>query len=215
MRRLAHYIFPAGLNLATIGIGIFIITWFVSRFGQEAVAAYGIATRIEQIALLPTIGLNMATLSIVGQNFGAGFHLRIRDTVYTAVRYGFIFMVAGGIILFIFAAPLVGLFTSNPEVIQIGRVYLQIAVLIFWAYVMMFVMVSALQGMGKPIYAIWIGLYRQILAPIVIFYLFTEVFEFGLPGVWWGLFLITWSAALFTWYYIHRTMKNYRATSRS
>jgi putative MATE family efflux protein len=65
--------FPASLNMLTVAIGIFIITYFASQFGKEAVAAYGIATRIEQIALLPTIGLNIAALTLAGQNMGAGY----------------------------------------------------------------------------------------------------------------------------------------------
>jgi len=56
---------PAAANLFTIGLGIFVITYFVSGFGKEAVAAYGAAMRIEQIMLLPTIGLSTATLAIV------------------------------------------------------------------------------------------------------------------------------------------------------
>ena len=47
---------PASLNMLTIALGIFVITWFVGRFSKEGVAAYGIATRIEQIFLLPIIG---------------------------------------------------------------------------------------------------------------------------------------------------------------
>ena len=59
---------PAAANFFTIGLGIFVITYFVSGFGKEAVAAYGAAMRIEQIMLLPTIGLSTATLAIVAQN---------------------------------------------------------------------------------------------------------------------------------------------------
>lgn len=63
---------PAGLNLATIAIGIFIINFYVLKYGGvEGIAAYGSSIRIQQVALLPTIGLNFAIISIVGQNFGA------------------------------------------------------------------------------------------------------------------------------------------------
>ena len=54
--------FPASMNMLTVGLGIFIITYFLSWFGKEAVAAYGIATRIEQLVLLPSIGLNVAVV---------------------------------------------------------------------------------------------------------------------------------------------------------
>ena len=58
-RELFRLGFPSAMNMMTVSLGIFIITWFVGRFGEQAVAAYGIGTRIEQIALLPVMGLNM------------------------------------------------------------------------------------------------------------------------------------------------------------
>eukprot|EP00828_Plagiopyla_frontata_P003947 TRINITY_DN11334_c0_g3_i3.p2 TRINITY_DN11334_c0_g3~~TRINITY_DN11334_c0_g3_i3.p2 ORF type:complete len:334 (-),score=167.68 TRINITY_DN11334_c0_g3_i3:64-1065(-) len=65
---IAHQGFPAALNFMTITLGFFVIFRFVSRFGPEASAAYGIATRIDQVVLMPTIGLNVASLTITAQN---------------------------------------------------------------------------------------------------------------------------------------------------
>ncbi len=57
---------PASLNIGTIAIGIFIINYFILRFapGPVTIAAYGASMRIEQIALLPAMGLNIAVLTI-------------------------------------------------------------------------------------------------------------------------------------------------------
>ena len=180
--------FPASMNMATVAIGIFVITYFVSRFGKEAVAAYGIATRIEQIALLPTIGLNIATLSLVGQNMGANKCHRVRETLHTTLKYGAFVALFGVLFLFIFSKQLMGLFTDDHAVVNIGSVYLKIAAFLLWSYVIMFINVSALQGMKRPMFALWIGLGRQIVAPIAVFYLFVYVIETGLLGIWWGIF---------------------------
>jgi putative MATE family efflux protein len=122
--------FPTSLNSITVGIGVFVITYFISMFGKEAVAAYGVATRIEQIMLLPMIGLNIATVSIVAQNNGARLFDRIFETVRTALAYGGIFMAFGTIALLVFAGPLMGLFTADRQVIAIGTFYLRIAAFI-------------------------------------------------------------------------------------
>ena len=61
---IAHQGFPASLNMMTVALGIFIITFFASKFGNSGVAAYGIATRVEQMILVPSIGLNMALISL-------------------------------------------------------------------------------------------------------------------------------------------------------
>ncbi len=205
-KEIARQGFPASLNMITVGIGIFVITYFISKFGKEAVAAYGIATRVEQIALLPSIGLNTATLTIVAQNNGAKLFERIKETLSTALRYGGILMGLGTMGVFLFAEPLMGLFTSDGKVVEIGATYLRIAAFVFYAYVILYVNVAALQGVKRPMYAIWIGLYRQIIAPIIVFYFLTHILDFGLMAIWWGIFSVTWSAAVITFCYARRLL---------
>jgi Na+-driven multidrug efflux pump len=70
-----------------------------------------------------------------------------------------------------------------------------------FAYVILFQTVFMLQGLKRPGYALWIGLYRQIVAPILTFWFLGRVLGWRELGVWWGVFVVTWSAALFTrWY---------------
>jgi len=195
LRAIAAQGIPSSLNMMSVALGIFIITWFLSHFGQQAVAAYGVATRIEQIALLPTIGLNMATLSLVAQAAGAGRFGRVRTIVRTALRYGGIVMVFGSALVYFGSRPLMGLFTKDPAVVAVGAPYLRIAAFIEYAYVLLFVNTSALQGLKKPAFALWIGLYRQIVAPFAVFWLLTRVWDHGLTGIWWGIFGINWTAA--------------------
>lgn len=198
---------PASINLATIGVGIFIITYFISIFGQDAVAAYGIATRIEQISLLPTIGITIAALSIIGQNNGAKKYDRVHEAYRLCIRYGVIAMTIGAVLLFFVRKPLMALFTNNENVIAIGSHYLLFACFIFIAYALLFVSVSALQGIKRPMYAIWIGLYRQILAPFLVFYVCVEVFNWGINAIWWGILGITWSAAIITVVYAQTVLQ--------
>ena len=197
---------PASVNMMTVGVGIFVITYFISKFGKEAVAAYGIATRVEQIALLPTIGLNIATLTLVAQNNGAGRYDRVYESLYTALKYGGILMSVGALGIFSFADHLMALFTEDPTVISVGAGYLKIAAFLLFAYVILFVNVAALQGMKKPMFAVWIGVFRQIVAPIVLFYSLTELLGFGLNGIWWGIFSINWSAAALAIIYSRRLL---------
>jgi Na+-driven multidrug efflux pump len=192
----------------TIGTGIFVITYFVSKFGQEAVAAYGVAMRVEQIALLPTIGLNIATLTIVAQNNGAHLFNRVKETLSKALRYGGVVMTFGTIAVFVLAEYLLRFFTDDLDVIPIGATYLRIDALVLYSYVILFVHVALLQGIKRPMYAIWIGLYRQIVAPVVVFYMLIHIFGVGLLGIWWGIFAVTWSAALFTIFYARRVMRS-------
>ena len=189
--------FPASLNMLTVALGIFVITWFVSRFSKEGVAAYGIATRIEQIFLLPTIGLNISILSLTGQNNGARRFDRIREALNTTLKYGLLMMVAAGVLVLAFGELLMSLFTRDAEVIQIGSEYLRIAAITLCSYVILFQTVFMLQGLKKPLYGLWVGLYRQIVAPCIVFWFLAYQLDWKLLGIWWGVFLVTWSATLF------------------
>ena len=88
--------FPASINMFAVSAGFFIITFFVSYFptpetSAVSIAAYGIAIRIEQIILLPAIGLNFACLSLTGQNYGALKFDRIREGYLISMKYGLYF----------------------------------------------------------------------------------------------------------------------------
>jgi len=205
-KEIARQGFPASFNMLTVGLGIFVITYFVSFFGKGAVAAYGIAMRVEQIVLIPTIGLNIATLTLVAQNNGAGLFNRVQEAMGTALRYGGIIMTFGTIGVFALARPWMAFFTDDGKVIEIGATYLRIDALVLYAYVLLFVHVAAMQGIKRPMFALWIGFYRQLIAPGVVFYVLTCSLDFGLLGIWWGIFAITWSAAVFTLFYVRRAL---------
>ncbi len=207
LKNIAAQALPASLNMVTVGVGIFVITYFLSQFGETAVAAYGIATRVEQIFLLPTIGLTIAALTLVAQNAGAGRHDRVREAMKHTMRYGLYIMTAGTALIFIFAAKFMEFFTRDAVVISEGTHYLQIAAFITWAYALLFINVSALQGLKKPMYALWLGLFRQILAPLFVFWLLANELGWHVSGIYWGIFIINWIAAVVTIWYARYTMK--------
>lgn len=206
-RELFWQCMPASFNMLTVSLGYFVLTYFVGTFSEEAVAAFGIGTRIEQIVLLPSIGLNIAALSIVGHNSGAMKFKRIYQTWRKGIHYGMMITFPGMLLIFFAAKPLMQMFTSDPLVVELGIPYLRIASFLLWSYVILFLSVACLQGMKKPIYGLILGLLRQAILPVPIIYIFIKNFNLGLSGVWWGNFIVTWSAAFVTLYYFGRVIK--------
>ncbi len=207
LRQIAGQSVPAALNMMTIAAGVFVVTWFVKQFGKEAVAATGIATRIEQIILMPAIGLSTSMISIVGHNHGAGMPQRVREAWHTNVKYGVSLMIGGGVLLGFFGGHLVSFFTNNPAVIAHGRNYLTAAAFTLAAYPILFVTVFMMQGLKRPGYGLWVGIYRQMIAPIIVMQLLVFGLGWGLWGVWWGFCFVTWSAAIFALWWGWRTVR--------
>ena len=192
---------PSTLNVATIALGVFIINYFVLLYGgSNTVAAYGVSMRIEQLALIPTIGLNIAVLSIVGQNFGAKDIERVKEARYKGTKYGVIIMLVGTVLIVPLAPYLIAFFDNTREVVDAGTTYLRIEAIAFTTYVFLNINVSTLQGIKKPQFAVWIGVYRQII-PLGLFYLLGTTLGMGIYGVWWGIVIINWSAVLISWIY--------------
>jgi putative MATE family efflux protein len=199
MKELINQGLPVSLNNATVSIGIFIIQFFIFRYGNNAtIAGYGAAIRIEQIALLPTIGINIATIALVSQNFGANAWDRIEESIKYAVRFAMIVLAIGLVIIFPLAPWLVGLFNQDPAVIEAGTLYLRIEGLAIFSYSLIGIASSTLQAIKKPYYAFLVGLIRQ-LSPLLVFYVFAEVLGLGVGGIWWGIVVVNYLAVILAW----------------
>ena len=185
---------PISAALFMISIGNFIILYYVSKFGEPAVAGYGSAARFEQILLLPVLGLNTAVISIVGQNFGAKEYLRVKQSYYQAITYGTVLMFVAGLIIFFSADKIVSIFSNNADVINYGTIYLKISALIFPAYPIYFISNGFFMALNKASYAMNLNIIRNVLLPIP-----TIIFANFIGGSYTNFF---WSYCLFNWIFV-------------
>jgi putative MATE family efflux protein len=158
---------PIMFSMLFIGVGIFNILYFIGKFGDLATAGYGAALRVEQVFLLPVIGLNTAVLSIGGQNFGAKKYNRIRELYTKALFFGASFMAGAGVILFFGAEFFVSQFTDNQEAIIHGVIYLKVAALIAPIYPVFFITTAVFQALKKPIYSLYLSILRLTAFPFL------------------------------------------------
>ena len=158
---------PVMFSMLFIGVGIFNILYFIGQFGDLATAGYGAALRVEQVFLLPVIGLNTAVLSIGGQNFGAKAYDRIRELYTKALLFGSSFMAIAGIIIFFGAEFFVSLFTDNQEAVVSGAIYLKVAALIGPIYPVFFITTAVFQAVKKPLYSLYLSILRLTAFPFL------------------------------------------------
>ena len=197
---------PPALDLSTISIGGFVVTYFISRFGTEVVAAYAIASRLDGLIWIPLVGLDVATLVLVAQNNGARRFDRMWQAFNTALRYGLILMTLSGIIVFVFAYQLIGIFADEPSIVEIGVVYIRIGALSLWSKPLGFIGFAALRGIKRPMLPMIISITRMIVLPAVSLFVLVSLLGAGLLSIWWTIMWITVGTGLVAWYAVHRLM---------
>ena len=185
---------PISAALLLISVGNFIILTYIGVFGEYAIAGYGSAARFEQILLLPVLGLNTAIISIIGQNFGAKNFLRVKESYFKAVIYGFILMIISGSIIFVSADKIVSIFSDNPSVISFGISYLKISALIFPAYPIFFISNGFFMAIKKSSYSMYLNIIRNVILPIP-----TIIVAIMFDGSFQTFF---WSYCFFNWLYV-------------
>lgn len=191
-RALFNQSLPASTNMFLIALGSIIVTAAVAQFGEGAVAGLGIALRVEQLVLLPTVGINIAVLSLVSVNYGARQFQRMEKVALDSIKIGTAMMVLGGILVFIFASTLISLFTDDPNVIEIGVGYLRVEAIILPAYVLSFISGAVLQGMKQAAVPMYFNLARQLILPSLFIVIALFVLETNIFGIWWSIALASW-----------------------
>jgi putative MATE family efflux protein len=198
---------PTSFNMMSIALGFFVTTYYLKFYGEVSVAAFGVGTRIEQIALLPAIGLGAAIVSIVGQNNGAGRMDRVTECMKLCVKYGLMLILVASVLIFVFATPLVRVFTSDVEVIEAGANYVRIMAFIQWAYVMGFIHTGFLQAIKRPMYGFFEAVVRKIVLPLGVFYIAVTVLESSLNGFWYSMVAINIAMTIVTIAYAQTVLK--------
>ncbi len=195
-KKLAIQALPMSINMFVMSIGTMIVMSFISSYGFKTVAGFGIGYRVEQIVLLPIIGLNVAVSSIVANNFGAKNYDRIVEVVQKSLKYGYVMSFIGILLLGIFGKYIIALFDSDMEVVDISYTYIVVESFIFFAYTTLFILTSTLQGIKQPFIVPYIGIYRQLIMPTIVLYVLVDIYAVDILVVWIVLMVITYSAAI-------------------
>ncbi len=162
---------PITIAILGYSIAATIVFTYVGLFGEYAVAGYGSATRIEQVVLLPILGINTAIISIIAQNIGAKYYYRVEQSYFTSIKYGLIIMLIAGVVIFISADIVPKFFSSNPEVIMHGSMYLKISAFILPAYPIFFLSNGFFMALKKSEKAMINNIGRNVIVPVLSFYI--------------------------------------------
>ncbi len=151
---ISNSINPAGITLATASL---------ARFGAEAVAGFGVATRIETFALVPLLALSGSIGPVTGQNGGAGEDERVKRAFAVsfafALGYG-LFMAA---VLAASSVPLTGLFSDHEETLRVARLYLWMVPVTAAGYGVVIAASAGFNALGRPLNGLGMTLTRSLV----------------------------------------------------
>ncbi len=197
---------PISIAICGYAVAATFIFTYVGQTSELAVAGYGAATRIEQVVLLPILGINTAIISIIAQNFGANNFDRVKETYFVSVKYGLILMIFSGALVYLTADLVPRFFSSNEVVLEYGRRYLKIAAFILPAYPIFFLSNGFFMGLKKSNYAMINNMMRNVLVPICVFYL-AKYLSADFDTFFWLWFIFQWTLSILLFSYVSYYIK--------
>jgi len=162
-------------------LAISITTAMVASFGVVAVAAYGVVSRIEMFVVMILAALSSVIGPFVGQNWGCGKYERVDKALNVSFIFCTLWGLFSAVVLILFGEWIAGLFTDNPEVISIAKLYFLILPVCYGALGLVMVSTSSFNSMGMPYKSTAVIVIRTLVFYLPLAYL--GKITAGLPGI--------------------------------
>ena len=207
-RRIGRLGFPASVEQGMRALGLTVLTTLVAGFGSEAVASYGVGSRIFSFVLIPALGLSLATSTLVGQNVGARQRKRARHTAAIGTWIAFGTLSFAGLLAFVWARPLVEAFVpGEPEVIENGSRFLRIMAPT-WGFIgVQIVIGGGFSGAGKTFVSMVLAITSLWVLRFPLAFVLSERTSLGLDGIWWAFPISNVGAAALATAWFVRTLR--------
>ncbi len=176
-RDVLHVGLPAAGTNIIVPFGATIVTAMIAQFGPEAVAGFGVASRIETMMLVVYYALSAIIGPFVGQNLAAGKEDRILRSLWLTTA----FCIVSGLVIALFLAALSGVlpgfFSDDQRVIDVTQHFLWIVPISYGFYGMVMVMNAAFNGLGKPMPGVMVSVMRILIMYLPIALIAMQFFE--------------------------------------
>ena len=168
---------PAGIQNMVISFSNVLVQSAVNSFGSASVAGFASYMKIDGFNILPITSFSLAITTFTGQNCGAGKVERVKRGTLITLAMGVVYCAAIGIILLLFAYPLMRMFTSDEEVINVGILAMKYFCPFYTLLAVLNIMAGTIRGAGKSLPPMIILLTAMCLFRIVWLHFFTPLFS--------------------------------------
>lgn len=196
---------PAILNLALPSLLISVLNGLLASYAQSYVVILGIYYKLQTFLYLPASGIVQGMRPLIGYNYGAGERGRVRQLYNATLCASGIIMAFGTVVCLLWAEPLMGLFTSQPDTIQAGGTALRIICAGFVISSVSVTSSGALEGLGKGAQSLVISLCRYVVVILPAAFLLCRTI--GPDGVW-HAFWITEAVTAAAAFWVYRRTVN-------
>jgi putative MATE family efflux protein len=181
LRPIAAIAIPAMLANVAAPIGGAYVTRAAAEFGEAAVAGMAIIGRVTPIAFALIFAMSGAIGPIIGQNFGAGQHARVKEAFFSSVILIIVYVIPVVAVLYLLRTPIADMF--NAQGMARDLIFLFCGPLsILWIFNgVIFVGNAAYNNLGHPYYSTWVNWGRNTLGIVPFVYLGSQIW--GAPGV--------------------------------
>lgn len=188
LNRVMQYSVFTCAQQSVMNFGILMIQGLVNSFGTVTMAAFAVAVKIDTLAYMPAQEFGNAFSLFVSQNFGARKYERIRKASGMAVKVSVSFCLVISVIVWIFAAPLVEIFLTDPQpaIVSAGVNYLHIEGVFYWGIGCLFLLYGLYRGMEKPVMSLVLTVI-SLGTRVVLAYLLAPMPQFGVNAIWWAI----------------------------
>jgi putative MATE family efflux protein len=177
-KKIFHVAVPSMISNQIAPISLAVITAMAATFGREAVAALGVANRIEGLVMIFFYSMNAGTSIFVGQNHGAGNFGRIREALAIGTRLAFAwgFFCAG--VMWFLSGVLPPFFDSNPDVVGFAKQYLHWVPISYAALGTMILANGIFNSIGRPLPSMLIIFMKAVVLYIPMAWWLKGIFGF-------------------------------------
>ena len=149
LKEIVRYGLPSGIQNSVIAIANVFVQSNYNTFSSIAVAGIGAYMKIEGFAFIPINAFVAAITTCIGQNLGAGEHQRAKQGARFGIIVCMVLAESIGLLEFIFAKHLIGLFNSDPEVIAYGVRQIHVESLFYCLLALSHSIAGVMRGAGK------------------------------------------------------------------
>ena len=194
--RLVKIGFPSLISMLQASFSLFVLTWIIVPFGTRVIAANSLASNVQSFVLTPNFGLGNAVGVLAGQNLGSKQPERAVKTTVLGAGILEAFLITCGVIILIWAEPIVTLFNNDPALVAIGASFLRIATASYLVMGINTALMNCINGAGDTLPNMLINIGMIWIVQIPLTYMLSHYTNLGVYGIRWALVVSNFAGAI-------------------